>query len=170
MKILSKEKNVLIRKLIGLGSAILCLLLMFLKFINYTSISEVTNSNSIIWDDGISLFSLLFSDKAEVLATPVSYLREIFVYGNVIMWISFILVCISIIVLGGGIFFKKSIASKVGSIILVSSMVLLFTVSFDKYHIGNTVMYLDVFTWGFWLMVIISAIGLYSTSTLKDSK
>ena len=95
MKILSKEKNVLIRKLIGLGSAIFCLVLMFLKFINYTSISEVTNSNSIIWDDGISLFSLLFSDKAEVLATPVSYLREIFVYGNVIMWISFILVCIS---------------------------------------------------------------------------
>lgn len=170
MKILSKEKNVLIRKLIGLGSAILCLLLMFFKFINYTSMSEVTNSSSIVWDDGMSLFSFLFSNKTEVLSIPVSRLREIFVYSNVIMWISFVLVCISIVILSGGIFLKKNIISKVGSLVLVSAIVLLFTISFDRYSIGNTVAYLDLFTVGFWFMAIISAIGLYSTSTLKDSK
>ena len=104
MKILSKEKTVLIRKLIGLGSAILCLLLMFFEFINYTSMSEVTNSSSIVWDDGMSLFSFLFSNKTEVLSIPVSRLREIFVYSNVIMWISFVLVCISIVILSCGIF------------------------------------------------------------------
>ena len=52
----------------------------------------------------------------------------------------------------------------------MSAIVLLFTISFDRYSIGNTVAYLDIFTVGFWFMAIISAIGLYSTSTLKDSK
>ena len=170
MKNLSKEKIIFIRKLIGLGSAVLCLLLMLFKFINYTSMSEVTNSSSIVWDEGISLFSFLFSDKAEVLAVPASRLREIFAYSNVVMWIVFILVCISIVILGSGLFFKKNLVSKIGSIILVSAHVLLFTVSFDRYSIGNTVAYLDVFTLGFWLMVIISVVGLYSTVTLKDNK
>ena len=166
----SKEKIILIRKLIGLGSAVLCLLLMFFKFINYTSMSEVTNSSSIVWDEGISLFSFLFSSKVEVLAIPVFRLREIFAYSNVIMWISFVLVCISIVIASSGIFFKKNIISKVGSIVLVSALVLMFTISFDRYTIGNTVAYLDIFTLGFWLMTIISAVGLYSTITLKDSK
>ena len=104
----------------------------------------------------------------EVLAMPITYLREIFGYSYVVMWIVFSLVLISICVLAVGIFMKKNIVSKIGSCFLVSAIVLLFTMSFDRYSIGNTVMYLDMFTWGFWLIAIISAVGLYSTIMLKD--
>lgn len=168
MKNLSDEKIILIRRLIGLGSAIICLLLMLLNFINFTSTSTVNSSSSITWDEGFSLFSFLFNGKTEVLAMPITYLREIFGYSYVVMWIVFSLVLISICVLAVGIFMKKSIVSKIGSCFLVSAIVLLFTMSFDRYSIGNTVMYLDMFTWGFWLIAIISAVGLYSTIMLKD--
>lgn len=168
MKNLNDEKIVLIRKLIGLGSAVLCFLLMFLKFINFTSTSTVNSSSSITWDEGFSLFNFLFNGKMEVLAMPITYLREIFGYSYVVMWIVFSLVLISICILTVGIFTKKNIVSKIGSCVLVSSLVLLFTISFDRYSIGNTAMYLDMFTWGFWLIAIISAVGLYSTIMLKD--
>ena len=168
MKNLSDEKIILIRRLIGLGSAIICLLLMLLNFINFTSTSTVNSSSSITWDEGFSLFSFLFNGKMEVLAMPITYLREIFGYSYVVMWIVFSLVLTSICVLTVGLFMKKNIVSKIGSCVLVSAIVLLFTMSFDRYSIGNIVMYLDMFTWGFWLIAIISAVGLYSTIMLKD--
>jgi hypothetical protein len=168
MRNISGDKLILIKKLVGLGSSILCLILMLLRFINYTSTSTLNSGSSITWDDGVSLFSFLFDEKYAVFDGTVAILREAFGYSYVIMWISFVLCLISIILLVVGVFIKKGIVSKIGSFMLVGAIILLFTIIFDREVSGNTIRYLNIFSFGYVLIVLSCSIGTVSTITLKD--
>jgi len=169
MKNLTNKQLVLIKKCIGAGCALICLLLMFFKVFNYTSSSSVLNGDAITWSKGVSLYSFLFNGDLVVLDSPVSYLREMFGYSHVIMWISFVISLLSLGVLVFGIFSKKNLFSKIGSIALVVAMALFITISFDSQPIGDiTVKYLSIFTPFYIISLIISVIGLFSTLTLKD--
>lgn len=168
MKSLSKEKLILIKKLIGLGSGILCILLMLVNFITYTSSSSLASGTSITWDDKVSLFSFLFNGDLEVLDAKVSVLRDVFTFSYVIMWVSFILCLVSIIVLTVGVFMKKSVISKIGNGLLLGAILILSFVSFNKYDAGNTIRYLNVFGWGYIFIILISIVGIGSTFTLED--
>ena len=95
VKNLSNEKIIFIKRLIGLGSAVVCLLLMLINFISYTSSSTLNSGSAITWDDGLSLFSFLFNGSYEVLDSKASILRDIFTFSYVLAWISFVLCIIS---------------------------------------------------------------------------
>ena len=168
MKKLSKEKLVLIKKLIGVGSGVLCILLMFINFITYTSSSSLASGSSITWDDKVSLFNFLFNGNLEVLDAKVSVLRDVFTFSYVVMWFSFVLCLVSVIVLVVGIFMKKSLISKVGSSMLLGAILLLTIISFNKYEVGNTIRYLNVFGWSYVLITLISIVGMAATFTVKD--
>lgn len=170
MKNLSNEKIIFIKRLIGLGSAVVCLLLMLINFISYTSSSTLNSGAAITWDDGLSLFSFLFNGKYEVLDSKVSILRDIFTFSYVLAWISFVLCGASIIVLSVGIIKKNNMITKIGSYILLVSTLILVLSIFDRYEAGNTVKYLNIFTWGYGLIVLVSSLGLAATITLEDKK
>ena len=119
MKNLSNEKIIFIKRLIGLGSAVICLLLMLINFISYTSSSTINSGAAITWDDGFSLFGFLFNGNYEVLDSKVSILRDIFTFSYVLSWISFVLCAISIIVLAIGVITKRNMTTKIGSYILL---------------------------------------------------
>jgi len=163
-----KDKVRFVRKIIGAGSGIVCLLMLFLKFISYTSTSTVSSDIEITWTDNISVFSFLFNKDYEVFDCRVEVLRDIFGFSYVIMWISFILILIGVVTLIVGVFVKKSLISKIGSIIVISSLLLLILIAFDVYKSGITVRYLDVFTWAYPLSVFVGGFGVFNTIILKD--
>ena len=170
MKKLSNEKIIFIKRLIGLSCAVLCLLFMLINFISYTSSSTLKNGSAITWDDGLSLFSFLFNGNYEVLDSKASILRSIFTFSYVLSWISFVLCVISIGVLSVGVIKKNNLITKIGSyILLVATLILVLTI-FDRYESGNTVKYLNIFTWGYGLIVLVSSLGLVATITLEDKK
>ena len=168
VKNLSKEKLILFKKLIGLGSAVLCLVLMFIRFIKYTSTSTTLSGSSITFDENLSLYEFLFNKDYIVFDGNVGILRDAFGYSHVIMWLVFILCLISVVTLTVGVFMKKSLFSKIGNCILLGAFIVLITMIFDKESSANTVRYLNVFTWGYGLLVIASGLGFMSTITLKD--
>ena len=168
MKNLGKDKLNFIKKLIGLCSAVLCFLMFLFNFIDYTSTTTLSSGGNITGSGGVSMFSFLFNENKDVFDGTVGILRDVFTYSYVIMWISFILVAASIIVLGIGFIYKKTLISKIGSGVLAGGVVLLITMIFDTYKIGNTVRYLNVFTWIYVLMLFICVMGLLSIFTIDD--
>lgn len=168
MKNMNNEKMILVKKLIGLGSAVLCLLLMLIKFIKYTSTSTLVSGGSLTWESNISLYSFLFDKDYESFDGTISILKEAFAYSNVVMWISFVLCVVSVIVLTVGVFVRKGLVSKIGSFILIGAIVILATLIFDKETSANTVRYLNVFTIGYLLLIVTSGLGLMATVTIKD--
>ena len=168
MKNLSNEKLILIKKSIGLGCSILCGLLMFLNFITYTSSSSLASGSSITWDDKVSLFNFLFNGDLIVLDARVNVLRDVFTFSYVVMWISFILCLVSVVILTVGVFINKSFFSKLGSSLLLGGLLILSVISFDKYKIGNTIRHLNVFGLGYIFIILVSIVGLSCTFTLDD--
>ena len=168
MKKMKKNKLILVKKLIGLGSAVLCLLFMFIKFIKYTSTSTLISGGSLTWDSNISLYNFLFSEKHDVFDGSISIVREAFGYSHVVLWISFILCLASVAILTVGIFMKKGLISKIGSFVLMGAIVILATLIFDREASANTVRYLNVFTLGYLLLIVTSGLGLMATVTIKD--
>ena len=168
MKKFSNHELVVIKKLIGLGSAFLCLLMMLFNFIEYTSSSSLLSGGTITESEGVSLINFLFNKNHEVFDGNVEILRDVFGYSYVVMWIVFILSIVSVILLAIGFFMKQGMISKIGSSVSLGTVVLLMTLTFNRYSIGSTVRYLDVFTWIYGIIVIISGIGFVSTITLKD--
>ena len=170
MKNLDTKKLILIKKLIGLGCGVLSLLLMFLNFIKYTSSSSIKSGSAITWHDQTSLFTFLFNGKSALLDSKVYILRDIFSFSHVVMWVSFIICLISIAILIVGVFSKKGLISKIGSYALSTSILLLIIIRFKPYTSGNTIKYLDCFTPIYLLILLISFVGLFATSTLEDKK
>ena len=169
MKKFTNKQLVLVKKCIGVGCALVCLLLMFLNVFKYTSSSSLSSGSDITWGKGVSLYSFLFNGDLFVLDTTVLYLRDMFVYSYVVMWISFVLSLLSLIILVYGVFSKKNLFSKIGSIVLVVALGLFITISFDSQVVSSiTIKYLNVFTPVYIISVIISVLGLLSTVTLKD--
>jgi hypothetical protein len=168
MKNMNKEKLILVKKLIGLGSAVLCLLLMLIKFIKYTSTSTLVSGGSLTWESNISLYSFLFNKDFEAFDGTISVLREAFEYSHVVMWISFILCLVSVAILTAGVFMKKGLLSKIGSFVLMGAIVILATLIFDRETSANTVRYLNVFTIGYLLLIVTSGLGLMATVTIKE--
>jgi len=169
MKNLSNKQLITIKKCIALGCAVICLLLMLFKGIEYTSSSKLSSgSDPISWSDTISLYSILFNKDAMVLENNVGYVREVLTFSYIVMWISFVLSIISLGILVYGIFSKKSLFSKIGSTIFVSSFIMLVLVNFDNYEIGITTKYLSVSTPFYLIALLVSIVGLFSTFTIKD--
>lgn len=170
MKNLDEKKLILIKKLIGLGSAILCVLLMLFKFIKYTSSSLLLSGGSITWSAKTSLFTFLFNGDYTLLDGRISTLRDVFPFSYVVMWMTFIISLISIVILSVGIFTKKNLVSKIGSYALIAGILLLTLLSFNRYEASKTLRYLDCFSPTYLLILFISFIGVLSTHTLKDKK
>lgn len=168
MKNLSKEKLVLIKKLIGLGSCVLCLIFLLIPFIKYTSTSTLASGGSITYDDGVSLYNFLFNKSYKVFDGNLGILRDAFSYSYVAGWIGFILSLCSLVLFVLGVFMKKGFLSKIGGYVLGTSIVVLATLIFDREASGNTVRYLNVVTWGYGLLVVTGGLGVLATVTLKD--
>lgn len=168
MKNLSKDKVVFLKKIIGLCSALLCLLMLFLNFIDYTSSSTLLSGGNITKSSSVSLFNFIFNKDHKVFDGNISILREVFKYSYVIMWISFILILVSIIIFLFGYFYKKSLLSKIGSFVLLAGIILLGTMFFDKYSVGNTVRYLNVFTLEYCLCLFVCVFGLVTSFNLDN--
>lgn len=111
-------------------------------------------------NDGVSLFAFLFNGDYEVLDSKVIFLRDIFNFSHIVMWTSFILLLISIVLLIAGLFLKHEIVSKIGSVLTAVSVSLLLVLFFDRFEYGKTVKYLDVFNWMYGLLFGISFVGL----------
>lgn len=165
---LTKKQLIFIKKCIGAGCAFLCLVLMLFAGFKYVSSSQITSGDSITWDDSFSIYSMLFNGDKVVLDSQIKYLRELFDFSYVIMWISFVLMVISFGILIYGIFSKKNLVSKIGSIVLVASFAILILVSFDDFKIGRTVRYLSIFNPAYLICLSLSFVGLFSTLTIKD--
>ena len=169
MKNLSDKKLVLIKKCIVVGCAGICLLLMLLNTFKYTSSSSLSGGgDSITWSDSFSLYDFLFNGNLTVLDSKVTYLRELFSFSYVVMWISFILSPIALLILSYGIFNKKNLFSKVGSIIIVVSTALLILISFDTHSLGRTTKYLTVFTPFYLIALSLSVISLVTVLSIKE--
>ena len=76
--------------------------------------------------EGVKFSSVLFSEDYEIL-------REELSLATIIMWITFILVVLSVVVSAFAFFIKSGVKmSKFGGVLLVVAMVLLFVVNVDK--------------------------------------
>lgn len=169
MKKLDAKQLIFVKKCIGAGCVFVCLLLMLFKVFNYTSSSTIANGEAITWSEGFSLYNFLFNGDLFVLEYNVNYLREVFVYSHVIMWIGFILLVLALGISIYGIFNKKNIFSKIGSITLLAVMALFITISFDSHRVSSiTVKYISVFNVFYIMALIVSVIGAFSTLTIKD--
>ena len=170
MKKLTNKQLILIKKCVGVGCAVVCMILMLFNAINYISSSTLGGGNdSITWDDGVSLYGFLFNKDLVVLDSKVEYLQAIFNFSYVIMWISFVLLILALCVSIYGIFCKKNIFSKIGSITLLVAMALLMTISFNSHRVSDiTVKYISVFSIFYIIALIVSVVGAFSTLTIKD--
>lgn len=168
MKNMSKEQLILIKKGIGAGCALLCLLLMLFNVFTYTSSTSVLSGGDVTWDDGVSLYTMLFNGDSIVVYDKVSYIREILVFSQVVMWISFIGMVGSFCVGAYGVFTKKNLFSKIASISLISSIGILLLINFDVEKIANTSKYLSVLTPFYFICLLVAGLGLLSTLTIKD--
>ena len=84
------------------------------------------------------------------------------------MWISFVASCVALVLLIYGVFDKKNLFSKIGSISLVFSYAILILLSFDSYSFSRTTKYLSIFTPAYFAVLVISVISLFSTITIKE--
>ena len=146
MKNMSKEQLILIKRGIGTGCALVCLLLMLFNVFTYTSSTAVLSGGDVTWDEGVSLYTMLFNGDSIVVYDKVSYIREILVFSQVIMWIGFIGMIGSFCIGAYGIFTKKNLFSKIASISLISSLAILLLINFDVEKAVNTSKYLTVLT------------------------
>lgn len=166
---ISNKQLITIKKCISLGCAVICMILMAFKGMEYISSSKLTSgSDPIVWSDTISLYSILFNKDAMVLENNVGYIREVLTFSYVVMWISFVLSVVSLGILVYGVYSKKSLFSKIGSCILTASFILLLLVNFDNYEIGITTKYLSISTPLYLITLLVSIIGLFSIFTIKD--
>ena len=169
MKNLSNKQLVLIKKSVGCICGLLCLIFMFLNVFKYTSSTSIYGGeDNLTWREGVSVFSFLFTGNKEVLETNVSVLREILSFSYVVTWISFVVQGVSFGVLIYGVFSKKSLFSKIGSVALLVGVVLLLLVNFNVHELGKTIRYLSTFNVIYFICVVLSVLGLFSTFTVKD--
>ena len=169
MKKLSESRLIIIKKIIGFCSALICMSLMFVGVIRYTSSSMIGSSkDSVQFSDSVSLYSFLFNGNYEVLDSKVSILRDTFKFSYMILWMCFIFCLVGIALLAISFFVKKSLISKIGGYIFLGGILALSLLVFDRYERGNTVKYLDVFTWWYGLIILVSIVGLMSSSSLTD--
>jgi len=168
MKNMSKEKLIFIKKLVGVGSAVLCLLMMMFNFIDYTSTSSIATGGDITWSDSFSLFSFLFNGNKEVIDCNISVLRDVFTFSYVIVWISAVLCLASIIISLVGVFSKKNIFSKMGGYISIVSALILILITFNRYSAGNTIRYLDVFNWIYAIIIFVTILGTVCVVSIDE--
>ena len=91
-KIKNASQLAIIKKLIALGCSLLCVLLLFTKMLKYTATTTlIGGSDSITMSGGFSLFNFLFNGDLNVMDTKIKFLREMFSFSHVVMWISFCL-------------------------------------------------------------------------------
>lgn len=168
MKKLTNKQIILAKKSVGAGCALLCIVFALLNVFTYTSSSEMFNGTEYLtWSEGFSMFNFLFNGDSTVLETNVSYIRKMFGFSYVIVWISFVLQIISLGILVYGIFSKKNLFSKVGSVVLLVSYVILILVSFDTYSLGKTVKYLSVFNLVYFVELLLCGFSVFCTYTIK---
>lgn len=168
MKKLSNQKLLLLKKVVGAACALLCLLFMLFNVFNYTSSTSLASGENLTWSEGFSMINFLFNGKKDVLETTISILREVFSFSFVIVWVSFVLQIVALGILIYGIFNRKSLFSKIGSITLVVSLALLILVSFETYSLGKTVRYLSIFTPFYFISLAISIVGLIGIFNIKN--
>lgn len=171
MNNLKNTQLITIKKLIAVGCAILCTLLMFTKMFRYTATTTFTSgSDSVTMSGEFSLVSFLFNENLAIMDSKVEFLREIFAFSYVIMWISFSLCVISLIVLIIGALLKKTLVSKIGGISLMVSIILNVLVSFNRYPSGNTIRYIEFFTIPFVIAMLLGFIVLFLVFSIDNSK
>lgn len=169
MKNLTNKQLILIKKCISTGCCLLCLVFMLLNIFTYTSSTEMFNGTEYLtWNDGFSMFNFLFNGNVTVLETNVSFIREMFSFSFVIVWISFVLQIVSLGILVYGIFSKKILFSKIGSTCLLVSYIILILVSFDTYTLGKTVRYLSIFNIFYLIELLFCGISMFCAFTVKE--
>ena len=117
----------LVKKGIALLASVVTFIFFFLEMIAVkTKYVNVLKDESEVETAGVKFSEFLFSEDYEAV-------RETFGTATTIMWIVFILVIVSVVLTALAFFMKKgAMFSKVGSVVLVLAMVLMFVINFDK--------------------------------------
>ncbi len=159
-------KDDLYKKIISLLCSVICLALMSLKVFKYNVTSSYRDT-VVSTSEGVSLYNFLFNKNLFLLDYKVSEIQSLLKFSYVIVWISFILCILSLITLIIGLILKKNLFCKIGSILLVSSMIILMLTNFSSKTSYITIRNLSVYTIVYLISLLISIASLFSTLSLK---
>lgn len=139
-----------------------CMLLMFCKVINYKSVAAY-GGTQVGKSLGVSLYNLLFNKNMILGDYAIYKIYDTLKFSCVVMWISFVLSIVSIVLLIVGFVSKKNIYFKVGSILFVFSIIELMLINFCFKKTYITTRSLNVYTY-FYLLILLISIGSLSVS------
>lgn len=159
-------KNDLYKRIISLLCSGICLDLMALKVFKYNVTSSYRNT-IVSTGEGVSLYNFLFNKNLFLLDYKVGEIQNLLKFSYVIVWISFVLSVLSLIILIIGLILKKNLFCKIGSILLVSSMMILILTNFSSKTSYITTRNLNVYTVAYLIALLVSIASLFSTLSLK---
>lgn len=169
MKNLSNKQLILIKKCVAVSCAVLCIIFMLFNIFTFTSRTTLSNGEDFISvSRGFSMFGFLFGNESASLGMNFSIVRDFFGFSYVMVWISFVSQIISLGILIYGVFSKKSLFSKIGSVSLLVSYAILISISFDTYSLGRTVKYLSIFNLYYLVELLLCLCSVFSTFTIKE--
>lgn len=166
-KKIKKDPMCLVKKGIALASSILVFVFMFLEFLALKSKGSLFGKESEVSTEGVKLSEVLFNEDFEAV-------RENLGTTTTVLWVSFIFVILAVVVCALSLFIKKkgSLCAKIGSVLLVAAMLVLFVVNTDKatfsvLGLASAETWISNITALYFVSLVLSVAGLVSSLSLK---
>ena len=163
---MAKKKKVnksetLLRKGIALVAAVVTFVFFFLEMIAFKTVGKnLLTGKKVVDTTGVKVSDFLFNSDYELF-------RETYSTANTILWIAFVLVVLSVVVLVASLLLKKngSLLAKVGAGLLVLGLLAMFVINVDKTEVVVT--YYTNITAFYFVALALSLVGFASVVTLK---
>ena len=166
-KKIKKDPMCLVKKGIALASSVLVLVFMFFDFLAIKSQASLLGKESNVSTESVKLSEVLFSEDFEVV-------RENLSTTTMILWMTFIFVLLASVICALSLFIKRkgSLCAKMGSVLLVLALLLLFVVNTDKatfsvLGFASAETWVSNITGLYFVSLVLSLVGLISTFSLK---
>lgn len=166
-KKIKKDSMCLLKKGVTLAASVLVFIFMFLELLAVKSKGSLFGKESDVETEGVKFIDLLFHEDFEVI-------REELSTTTMILWVSFVLVILAIILSAISLIVKKkgSLFAKVGGVLLVVSMLVLFVVNSDKatlsvLGLASAETWISNITVLYFVSLVLSVGGLVSALSLK---
>ena len=166
-KKIKKDPMCLVKKGIALAASVLVLVFMFFDFLAIKSQASLLGKESNVSTESVKLSEVLFSEDFEVV-------RENLSTTTMILWMTFIFVLLAAVICALSLFIKRkgSLCAKMGSVLLVLAMLLLFVVNTDKatfsvLGFASAETWVSNITGLYFVSLVLSLVGLISTFSLK---
>ena len=166
-KKIKKDPMCLVKKCIALAASVLVLVFMFFDFLAIKSQASLLGKESNVSTESVKLSEVLFSEDFEVV-------RENLSTTTMILWMTFIFVLLASVICALSLFIKRkgSLCAKMGSVLLVLAMLLLFVINTDKatfsvLGFASAETWVSNITGLYFVALVLSLVGLISTFSLK---